>query len=162
MRRLTVAFLILSFAAVLAACANAGEHFGDFGPTPPPRVPVTNLHLGVNIIAIPADIGFTSRNDVILIVYTTGGVQAGAGTQLQNPVFLTSNYPGYIEFGGPNGPFQSQRAYWTAPGPITLKYTRPPGGACKPAAALVAFSATVAGNQVQPFITDCPSPTPSP
>jgi hypothetical protein len=162
MRRLAVAFVILSFAAVLAACGDTGDHFLDFAKTPPTPAVVTSVELQMSLIASPGTRAYTFKNGLILNLTGAGGVPIKPGTTLENPVFLKTNYPGYVEFGGLNGPYLSSRGYYSAPGPITVKYTRPPGGACNPTAVIVAY--TVHASNATQDVVSCgvhPSSSPS-
>jgi hypothetical protein len=163
MRRLAVAFVILSFAAVLAACGDTGDHFLDFAKTPPSPALVTTIRLTTAWQAIPRTQSFTKVGAVTLQLISNGQLLA-PGTQLANPVHLQTNYDGFIEFGGPSGPFKSSIGYYAAPGPITLKYTRPPGaaGACFPPGALSASTVSANPPSVSvAVVTSCPSSLPS-
>ena len=54
MRRLTVAFVILFLGAVLAACGDTGDHFGEFRQQPPP--PPAAQQLTINMPVIPGPV----------------------------------------------------------------------------------------------------------
>ncbi|MBV8148223.1 MAG: hypothetical protein JO092_03950 [Candidatus Eremiobacteraeota bacterium] len=161
MRRLAVAFVILSFAAVLAACGDTGDHFLDFAKTPPTPVVVQSMLITMPIVPGPGNRG--GKFKLYLTAYNAGKA-IRQGTQLQNPIILNTNYTGFVKFGGPNGPFASGRTYQSAPGPITVEYTRP-ADPCSPVVGITAFnhdaSPTLATFNLVQGCHAHPTPTPS-
>src|SRR5579862_196390 len=125
MRRLTVAFLILFSAAVLAACGDTGDHFGEFRQAPPGPVTVQQLQVSMPIIPGPF---VTAAKNNLFIVAKNGGQSVPQGTSLANPIIVTTNYVGYVTFSSPTGPAGKQYkslSLQAAPPQLVVYYTRP-------------------------------------
>ncbi|HZY99400.1 MAG TPA: hypothetical protein VFE36_07485 [Candidatus Baltobacteraceae bacterium] len=159
MRRLTVAFLMLISAALLAACGDTGDHFLEFRQSTPGPTVVDKIALAMPIVAGP------KTKHATLKLYVTAYHKNQAvtqGTQLSNPITLHSNWSG-LKF-TVNGKQVAGAAFGSAPGTVAVTYNAPPNP-CGSTIGIVAFNQnaspqTVEMNVVQGCGTK-PSPTPS-
>lgn len=151
--------VVLGFAgAALAACGDTGDHFLDFSKTTFPTL-VSTYSLAMPLI--PGHNGASGKYTLYVTGYNNGQA-IPAGTQLQNPIVLKVNAPGTLGLGGHNGPFASSRSYYSAPGPITVNYVRPPK-ICNPYLAIAGFNMDANPQVVTLNLTpSCPASSPSP
>lgn len=160
MRRLSVAFLVLISAAILAACGDTGDHFLEFRQNPPGATTVSKLAVTMPVVASH----YTKHGSFKLYVtaYDGKGHAIAQGTQLANPITLHSNYEAGVTFSGPSGSAKTSMAFGSAPGTITVTYTAPKNP-CNPVIAVVAFNQNAnPQTAVQDIVGDCPKGSPSP
>jgi hypothetical protein len=174
MRRLTVAFLALFAASVLAACGDMGNHFGEFRQAPPP--PQTPTSITANMPIIPGPNIASAKLPLYITAYE-GNQALQQGTNLVNPIVITTNYVGYVMFSSPTGPAGSKYKslnLTATPNNITVYYKRPPVKFCltngAPDAVITIYnhdakpqfvSVDLSGCSTTP-ITPTPSPSPAP
>jgi hypothetical protein len=154
-RRILWGFSILCTASVLAACGDAGDHFGEFRKNPPSPVAVSKLSLAMPIIAAPG-----SRHATLKLYITAyaDNVAVPVGTALQNPIVINSNDGTGVTFGAKN---VSSIQFTAAPGPVTVNYTAP-AHPCHPPIAITAFNHDALPQVVVMDVVACGSPMPSP
>lgn len=157
MRRLTVAFLVLISAAILAACGDTGDHFGEFRQATPGPTVVKKLALSMPIVAGP-----NTKHAVFklyITAYTGKGQAIPQGTTLANPITLHTNWTG-VTF-AVNGKQVNSAAFGSAPATITVTYTAP-SDPCNPVVGIVAFDQDASPqNDAFNVVADCPSTKPS-
>jgi hypothetical protein len=130
MRRLTVAFVILFLGAVLAACGDTGDHFGEFRQQPPP--PPAAQQLTINMPVIPGPV-VQSAKLPIYVTAINAGKAVPIGTNLANPIIITTNYKCCVKFSSPTGPVgktYGSLSLQAAPPAITVYYKHPPFALC--------------------------------
>lgn len=134
MRRLTVAFLSIFCAAMLAACGDTGDHFFEFKKQVPPPAVVDHMALVMPLVATRK----TKHASLKLYVtaYTHKSVVA-QGTTLSNPIIIHSNWSGLTML--VNGKQTTAAAFGSAPGTISVTYTAP-SSPCKPVVGFVAYN----------------------
>jgi len=160
MRRLTVAFLVLISAAILAACGDTGDHFLEFRQNPPGATTVSKLALTMPIVA--SHYTRSGKFKLYITAYDGKGHAVAQGTQLANPITLHSNYEAGVTFSGPTGSGKTSMAFGSAPGTITVTYTAP-RNPCSPVIAVVAYNQNANPQSVvQDLVGDCPKGSPSP
>ena len=157
MRRLTVAFLVLISAAILAACGDTGDHFLEFRQAPPGPTAVKKLQLTMPIVA-----SVQTRHAVFklyITAYNGKGEAIAQGTSLANPITLHTNWTG-VKF-TVNGKQVNSAAFGSAPAVITVTYNAPPNP-CDPVVGIVAFNQN-ANPQTDVFdlVGNCGTPKPS-
>lgn len=157
MRRLTVAFLVLISAAVLAACGDTGDHFGEFRQATPGPTSVKKLQMVMPIVASQ----YTKHAVLKLYItaYNGKGEAIPQGTTLANPITLHSNWSGVTFTVG--GKQVTSAAFGSAPATITVTYSAPKNP-CNPIVGVIAFNQN-ADPQTDEFdVVDCPKSSPSP
>ena len=116
-RRLVWAFSLVCTATVLAACGDAGDHFGEFRKNPPSPAVASKIAIAMPIIAGPKT---PSGNFKLYVTaYTVDGTAVPVGTQLQNPIVVNSNDPKGVLFGSSK---LTVLQFTAAPGPISVSY----------------------------------------
>ena len=172
MRRLTVAFVILISAAMLAACGDMGDHFGEFRQAPPG--PQTATKITVNMPIIPGSKVGSAKLPMYVTAYNAAGQAITIGNNLANPIVITTNYEGFVTFSSPTGPTGNKYKHLSlqaAPPTITVYYRKPPVNVCSAGEPPVVV--TVYNHDANPqFVTEnlsgcnggggSPSPSPSP
>lgn len=134
MRRLTVAFLVLISAAILAACGDTGDHFLEFRQSTPGPAVVKKIAISMPIVAS------VKTKHAVFKLYVTAfdakGQTIAQGTSLQNPITLHTNWTG-VTF-KVKGKQVNAAAFGSAPATITVTYNAPPNP-CSPIVGVVAF-----------------------
>lgn len=157
MRRLTVAFLVLISAAILAACGDTGDHFGEFRQATPGPTSVKKLQLVMPIIASQ----YTKHAVLKLYITAYDGKNEAIpqGTTLANPITLHSNWSGVTFTVG--GKQVTSAAFGSAPATISVTYNAPKNP-CNPVVGVIAYNQN-ANPQTDVFdVVDCPKTSPSP
>jgi hypothetical protein len=155
-RRLVWAFSILCTAAVLAACGDTGDHFGEFRQNPPSPTVVAKLGIVMPIIAGPYTKSGTFK--LYVTAYDASDAAVQVGTALQNPIVINSNYTQGIKFGANKN---TKLQFTAAPGPITVSYRAHFSPCTPPIAAITAFNHDAQPQNVVFDIVACGTPNPS-
>ncbi|MBV8434738.1 MAG: hypothetical protein JO029_10720 [Candidatus Eremiobacteraeota bacterium] len=168
MRRLSVGFVLIILAGVLAACGDMGNHFGEFRQQPPP--PTVAQKITANMPIIPGKAAHASLP--IYIAAYNGGIAVPIGTALANPLIVNTNYKGYVQFSSPTGPTGQKYNHLSlqaVPPSIEVYYTKPAGvnpcSGSEPPAVVTVFNHDANPQYVTVDLNGCstgPSPSPTP